>query len=354
MAREVPRKRSGRTIHKDQLERLVKAAEREFPSASDDRFSITVDGETQREASLEAVVQEAGGPAVVDNLIISDRDGDKSFYFEATRGLIKFRAGGGDRFFPVGFCKEVDGILRTRTSKLRRRLPPRMRLITDWCLGVEAAMALVVILVTTGWASAVTSACISAALMITWVIRRSYTTRFLLADDLREPWKRSEKLTLIGMSVPIIVAMIVNGPHYFEGDKTPAPPQSGSVGQSSNHTDSTASRAATSALSRDTERSALAKITVTPAFGKAGAPFVLTGTGFEPESDVWVELAAGPGTTLSKDKAERHLVRVNNRGEIKHETITVGRGLCCAGGKIRVIVDTEGKMAAVETTYTLK
>lgn len=357
MAREVPREFSGRTIRKDQLERLVKAVEREFPSSSEDRFSIAVDGETHRETSLDAVIQEAGSPIIVDSLIISDRDGDKSFRFEARPGLIKIKAGGGDRHFPVGFCEEVQAILQRRTSKLRRILPARMRLITDWCLAVEAVIALVAILMTTldaGWVAALTCVCISAALMITWIVRRHYTTRVLLEDDAREPWNRSEKLALIGMSVPIIVALIVNGPSYFNDDTAPVTPKSGSAGQSSNPTDSLASRAAASAVSRDTERERLAKITVRPAVGKAGDPFVLTGSGFEPGADVWVKLVAGPGTTLAEDKAERHLVRVNNRGEIKRETITVGRDLCCAGGTIRVIVEPEGKTAAVETTYRLK
>lgn len=354
MAREVPREFSGRTIRKDQLDRLVKAVEREFPSSSEDRFSITVDGETHREASLGAAILEAGEVTVVDNLIISVRDGDKSFQFEADRGLIKIKAGGGDRHFPSGFCKEVRSILRTR-SKLRRALPARMRRIADWCLAAEGVMAIVIILMTTvtaGWVAAALSVFASAALMITWIVRRQYTTRIFLAQDVREPWKRSEKLTLIGMSVPIIVALIVNGPNYLKDDKGPVPPESGSVGQSSDHTDSTASRGAPSALSRDTERSSLAKIKVMPPAGKAGDHFLLTGSGFEAGTDAWVELVAGPGTTLAK--IERHLVRVDERGRIEPVTITIGRGVCCAGGTIRVIVEPEGKMAAVEATYKLR
>ena len=359
MAREVPRELSGRTIRKDQLEDLVEVVEREFPSSSERKFSIAGEDGVHKDISFETVMKAAGRPAVVDNLTISDRDGDKSFTFEAKRGLIKIKAEGGERHFPVGFCEEVQSILRTRTSRLRRILPARMRLLTHWCLAVEAVMALTAILTTSllvGWGAAVSSACASvAALLITWITRRHFTTYILLKDDAREPWKRTEKLALIGMSVPIIVALIVNGPNWFKDNGAPATPKSDSTGHSSSsQSASTASRAAASALSRDTERSPLAKITVKPAAGAAGEPFVLTGTGFKPKADVWVELVAGPGTTLSKDKAERHLVRVNDKGEIEPQEITVGRGVCCADGTIRVVVDPEGKMAAVETAYKLK
>lgn len=358
MAREVPRELSGRTIRKDQLERLVKAVEREFPSSSERRFSITADGETHTEASLDAVIQEAGGLPVVDNLTISDRDGDKTFFFESKRGLIKYKAGGGDRHFPVGFCEDVQGILRARASRVRRVLPARMRLIADWCLAVEAVMVLTAILATSllvGWVAAVSSACASAAaFMITWIVRRHFTTYILLTDDAREPWKRAEKLTLVGMVVPVIVAAIVNGPTWFKSDEAPVAPKSGSVGQTSDSAEATASRAATSSLSRDTQRSPLAEVKVNPSAGPAGEPFVVTGEGFEPGADVWVELVAGPGTTLSKNRAERRLVRANGKGEIGPEKITVGRGVCCSRGAIRVVAAPEGNMAPVETAYKLE
>ncbi|WP_327691069.1 hypothetical protein OG870_17270 [Streptomyces sp. NBC_00461] len=358
MAREVPRELSGRTIRKDQLEDLVEVVEREFPSSSERKFSIAGEDGVHKDISFEAVMKAAGRPAVVDNLTISDRVGDKSFTFEAKRGLIKIKAEGGERHFPVGFCEEVQGILRTRTSRLRRILPARMRFIAYWCLGAETVMALIAILMTSilvGWVAAISSICISAAtLMITWIIRRHFTTYILLKDDAREPWKRTEKLAVVGVAVQIIVALMVNGPKWLPDNGTPVTPKSGSTGQSSSHAGATASRAAASALSRDTQRSPLAKIMVKPAVGSAGEPFVLTGTGFEPGADVWVELVAGPGTTLSKDKGERHLVRVNGKGEIEPEKITVGRGVCCTDGTLRVVVNPEGKIAAVETTYKLK
>ncbi|WP_406123656.1 hypothetical protein OHQ89_16000 [Streptomyces canus] len=358
MAREVPRELSGRTIRKDQLEDLVEVVEREFPSSSERKYSIAGEDGVHKDISFETVMKAAGRPAVVDNLTISDRDGDKSFTFEAKRGLIKIKAEGGERHFPVGFCEEVQGILRTRTSRLRRILPARMRFLTHWCLAVETVMALTAILTTSilvGWVSAVSSACASvAALLITWIARRHFTTYILLKDDAREPWKRTEKLALIGMSVPVIVALIVNGPNWVKNDEAPATPKSGSIGQSSHSAEATASRAATSSLSRDTQRSPLTKVEVEPPVGPVGEPFVLTGKGFEPGADVWVELVAGPGTTLSKDKAERRLVRANDKGEIGPEKITVGRGVCCSRGTIRVVASPEGKMAAVETTYTLE
>ncbi|PKV88196.1 hypothetical protein BX283_5807 [Streptomyces sp. TLI_146] len=65
-------------------------------------------------------------------------------------------------------------------------------------------------------------------------------------------------------------------------------------------------------------------------------------------------LLAGPGTTFSWHRAERRLVQANDKGEIGPEKITVGRSVCCSGGTIRVMVTPEGKMTAVETTYTLK
>lgn len=358
MAREVSRELSGRTIRQDQWERLVEAVEREFPSPSERKFSIANEDGVYKDACFDNVMKAAGRPAVVDNLTIFDKVGDKIFTFEAKRGLIKITAEGGEQHFPVGFCEEVQGILRTRTSRLRRILPACTRRITDWCLPVEAIMAVTAVLTTSivvGWVVAVSAACIFVAvLLVTWITRRHFTTYILLAADAREPWKRTEKLALISMAVPIIVALIVNVPNWVKDEGAPVTPKSGSTGHSSDTSSSTTSRAAASALSRDAKRSSLAKIRVEPAVGPAGESFTLTGTGFEPDSNAWVELVAGPGTTLSKDKAERHLVRVNDKGEIEPEKITVGRDVCCADGTIRVVVNPEGETASIETTYKLE
>ncbi|NEA65374.1 hypothetical protein [Streptomyces sp. SID12488] len=359
MARKVPREFPGRPIRKDQLELLVEAVEREFPSPSERVFSVTVEDGDHDDPSFESVMKAAGHPAFVNNLTINAQTGDKSFTFEIKNGLIKIKAGGGDRHFPAGFCEEVETILRKSSSWLHRTLPKHTRRIIDWCLlPLEAVMAVAAILMTSlmlSWVAVVSAVCCSVAtLLITLVARRRFTTYILLKDDSREPWKRAEKLALTGMLVPIIVALIVNVPTWFKDDGAPVTPKSGSTGQSSESAEATASRATASALSRDTQRSPLTTVRVEPHFGPAGEPFLLTGKGFEPGADVWVELVAGRGTTLSKDKAERRLVRANDEGEIQPEKITVGRGVCCSGGTIRVVVDPEGKVAAVETTYQLK
>lgn len=358
MARKVSRELSGRMIRQDQVERLVEVVEREFPSSSERKFSIANEDGVFTDASLDTVMAAAGRPTVVDNLAISDRVGEKVFVFEAKPGWIKFTAEGGEQHFPVGFCEEVQAILRTRTIRLRRLLPARMRRITDWCLPVEAVLAAIAILVasvTAGWPTALSVTCISAlVLLTTWVARRRFSTYILLKDDAREPWKRTEKLALVGLTVPIIVALIVNGPNWVKDDGPPTTPKSGSTGHASDPSDGLGSRAATPGLSRDNERSPLTKVTVEPAVGSAGEAFSLTGKGFEPDAEVWMSLMAGPGTTLSWHKAERHLVRANSKGEIGPEKIIVGRSVCCSGGTIRVVVVPEDKTAAVETTYKLK
>ncbi|MFD9486270.1 hypothetical protein ACFWBX_20265 [Streptomyces sp. NPDC059991] len=358
MARQVSRELSGRTIRQDQVERLVEAVEREFPSSSERKFSIAIEGVVHTDTSLDGVTRAAGRPSVVDNLAISDRVGDKVFVFEAKRGWIKIKAEGGEEHFPVGFCEDVQAILRTRTIRLRRLLTARMRRITDWCLPVEAVLAAIAILITSvtaGWPTALSATCISAlVLLTTWVVRRRFSTYILLKDDAREPWKRTEKLAFVGLTVPIIVALIVNGPNWVKGDSPPTTPKSGPTRHASDSSDSSGSRAATPGLSRDSERSPLTKVTVEPTVGSVGEPFSLTGKGFEPDAEVWVSLLAGPGTTLSWHKAERRLVRANSKGEIGPEKINVGRSVCCSGGTIRVVVVPEGKTAAVETTYQLK
>lgn len=357
MARKISRELSGRTIRQDQWERLIEAVEHEFPSSSERKFSIASEDVVHTEASLEAVMRAAGQPPVVDNLIVSDKVGDKSFVFEAKPGRITLTAEGGEQHFPVGFCEDVQAILRTRTIRLRRLLPARMRRIIDRSLPVEAVLAVIAILATSlaaGLGAAISAVGISAfVLLTTWIMRRRFTTYILLADNAREPWKRVEKLAVGAMAVQIIVALIVNVPNWVKDDGTTTP-KSSSTKHASGSSGASASRAASSPLSRDTERSPLTKVTAEPAAGPAGEPFSLTGKGFEPDSDVWVSLLAGPGTTLSEDKAERHLIRANNKGEIGPEKINVGRSVCCSGGTIRVVVVPEGKTAAVETTYQLK
>ncbi|WP_143676484.1 hypothetical protein [Streptomyces sp. TLI_146] len=295
-------------------------------------------------------------------MAISDRVGAKVFVFEAKRARIKIKAEGGEEHFPVGFCEDVQAILRTRTMRLRQLLPARMRRITDWCLPVEAVLAAIAILiasVTAGWPTALAVTGISAfVLLTTWVARRRFSTYILLKDDAREPWKRTEKLalagTLVGLTVPIVVALIVNGPNWFKDNGPPATPKSGSTGHAAGSSEGAGSRAATPGLSRDSERSPLTKVTVEPAVGVAGEAFTLSGKGFEPGAEVWVSLLAGPGTTLSWHRTERRLVRANGKGEIGPEKITVGRSVCCSGGTIRVVLESEGKSATVETTYKLK
>ncbi|PKV85897.1 hypothetical protein [Streptomyces sp. TLI_146] len=361
MARKVSRELSGRLIRRGQVERLVEAVEREFPSSSERKFSIVSEDVVYTEASIEIVMRSAGRPTVVDNLTVSDKAGDKVFVFEARPDRIKLTAEGGEQHFPVGFCEEVQAILRTRTIRLRRLLPARMRRIIDRCLPVEAVLAVIAILIasaTAGWPTTLSVTCISAlALLTTWVARRRFSTYILLKDDAREPWKRTEKLalagTLVGLTVPITVALIVNGPNWFKDNGPPSTPKSGSTGHASGSAGGLGSRGATPGLSRDSERSPLTKVTVEPAAGSAGEAFSLTGKGFEPGAEIWVSLLAGPGTTLSWHRTERRLVRANDKGEIGPEKITVGRNVCCPGGTIRVVVTPEGKMAA-ETTYTLK
>ncbi|MFD9489202.1 hypothetical protein ACFWBX_35585 [Streptomyces sp. NPDC059991] len=296
MARKISRELSGRTIRKDQWEHLIEAVEHEFPSSSERKFSIASEDVVHTEASIEIVMRSAGRPTVVDNLIVSDKVGDKSFVFEAKPGRITLTAEGGEQHFPVGFCEDVQSILRTRTSRLRRLLPARMRRIIDRSLPVEAVLAVIAILATSlaaGLGAAISAVGICAfVLLTTWIMRRRFTTCILLADNTREPWKRAEKLALGGMSVPIAVALIVNVPNWVKDDGAPATPKSSSTSHASG---SSPSRAATSPLSRNTERSPLTKVTVEPAAGPVGEPFSLTGKGFEPDSDVWVSLMAGPG-----------------------------------------------------------
>ncbi|ANP49337.1 hypothetical protein AVL59_06790 [Streptomyces griseochromogenes] len=289
-------------------------------------------------------------------MTISDKAGHKSFFFEAKPDRIKITTKGGGQHFPVGFSHEVMGILKGRTSRLHRALPPPTRRILDWCLPVEGVLAVTAILLTSllvGWVAAVSATCASViALLVTCVTRRHFTTYILLTEDAREPWRRAEKLTLLGMAVPIVVALIVNVPNWVKDDAMTGTPRPGAT-SGGLKPEATASRRATAA-SRDIPRTSLSEITVKPAAGRAGGSFVLSGKGFEPGSDVWVRLEAGQGVKLPQDKIEHHLVRVNDRGEIEAEKIALGRDLCCSGGTIKVVAVPDGSTAETVAAYKLR
>ncbi|MEU6351007.1 hypothetical protein ABZ896_16980 [Streptomyces sp. NPDC047072] len=359
MALKVPRKLSGRTIRKDQLDDLLEEVRREFGPSPEDDFSIAVGESVYDGKSFEEVLAQVGRITFVDNLTIKIVRGTKSFTFSAQNGLIEIDAAGGEQYFSVGFGHRIKDILTRDASRLHRILPTHTRRIIDWfLLPLESVLAVVAVLMTAlmvGWVAAVTAASLSVALLlITLVVRRRFATYILLQRDAREPWLRAHRLGLVSIVIAVLMPLIVNAPTWFEEDAAPVTPKSGSTGQSSSSAEATASRSAASALSRDTQRSPLTKVKVEPAVGPAGEPFILTGKGFEPGTDVLVELVAGPGTTLSEDKAERRLVRVNDKGEIGPEKITAGRGVCCSRGVIRVVATPDGQTAGVETAYKLE
>ncbi|MGA5504636.1 hypothetical protein [Streptomyces umbrinus] len=219
-------------ITRRQLDRLIAAVEREFPSSPERKFSLTIGDYTPEGASLDEVICEAGDPDFVETFSMSDRAGGKSFTIETEPHWIKISAKGGDHTYPLGFCKEIQGILKEGTWQVRKVLPASMRRIINWCLPIEALLALAGVLTTalmTGWEVPVGIACGCVALLLgTWMVRRRFTTCLLLTNDAQVPWTREHKLAIATICVTVAVALITNGPKWFADDGSRGAPKTGS------------------------------------------------------------------------------------------------------------------------------
>ncbi|MFF3713591.1 hypothetical protein [Streptomyces phaeochromogenes] len=219
-------------ITRRQLDRLIAIVEREFPSSPERKFSITIGDHTHEGSALDEVIRESGEPDFVDTFSISDSVGDKSFSLDTEANLIKITAKGGHHTYPLGFCKEVQDILKGDTWQVRKVLPASMRRIIDWCLPIEALLALAGILTTalmTGWEVPVSIACGCVAVLLgTWMARRRFTTCLLLTNDAKVPWTREHKLAIATICVTVAVALIANGPKWFADDESRGAPKTGS------------------------------------------------------------------------------------------------------------------------------
>ncbi|MFM9442578.1 hypothetical protein [Streptomyces acidiscabies] len=339
MAHTVRRKIVGRTITKDQLDSITEAVMRKFPAPARRYFSIHRGSESHTKDSLESVVRAAGSPTIVRKFSIVAKSDERYFHIKTGRDVIDVKVWGEDYYFTTGFLKEIACILDPQPNLARRAFTRHVHLALR-CALVLGGLASVAPLLTPGdldWNGVITcSTLVFLNLFFLVFMERRASSYVLLENGVKEQWKRTEKIALVGVAATLLVGLVTNGVNLaIKSSQSPVAPKS--PVSASPYVRERKMSDRTPGPSRSTTRAFLASIHMTwdrlPADGFA----ILTGEGFTPGEDVKLTFS---------NNSEPAIRRVNSKGEIGPTRVYVGSS---RNGRVEVVV--MGEESGVIATF---